>query len=248
MYTEGGGGSGGEFSASKNLGAFQLLGASSPDFSFDQNYGGPAGTVGYAQGLIRETHSVPGMANQNFSTNAFLAGNPVGTTALVSVSAADTGGLPVDTLVESRGYLEVQTIDDIDLFTAGIQVKFRIDSDDNAVFDIRGIRVLENDGGHGLGHFYADNENVLSDNTGDNTPGVTIWSFPTVGLYPIYSYVHNGGGGGSGEIQSSIGIALGAGLQQIPDARLFSIPEPSSLALASCGFIALMARFRKRRV
>jgi hypothetical protein len=244
---EGAGGGNGEFSVSRNGGPFTLLGTGvSPDYTVDQAYPGPVGAAPGTAGLTARVYSVPGMPNQNRDTNAFLATNP---TPVLTQNAPTTasGALPADTLVTATGFLRVLAVDDIDPATPAIDVKFRFSADDNGLVDIGGLRIIENDGGHGTPHFVSGNFDTLAAGTGDNAGGTAFYSFPNEGLYPLFAYIHNGGGGGSGDILSSIG-GVGGSMQSIPASRLqTAVPEPSTIVLlGSAAAIGLLARRRRK--
>ena len=242
IVKEGGGGGNGEFSVSRDGGAFVLLGnGTSADFSVSPDIG-TAKSASVTPGLLAKVYNTPGMPNQNRDTDAFLASNPTPAQTLTTTTT-NTGPLPENTLVTAEGYVRIEDIDDLAAGAPGIQVKFVLDSDDNGRLSIGGLSVMENDGGHGTGHFVSENEDLLSAGTGDNAGGTQVLTFPSAGLYELFAYAHNGGGGGSGDVLSSIGGTNGS-MISIPSERLF-IPEPGSLSLVLAGAVGLLARRRR---
>jgi PEP-CTERM motif-containing protein len=245
IVKEGAGGGNGEFSISKDGGAFTLIGSGvSADYTVSPNLPSPArtslgdATAGLTAKIFANAH-----ATQNQATDAFLATHPAPNSTSTITSAA-TGALPPDTVVTVAGFLRIDAADDIAPDAPGIQVKFRLDTDDNGRLSIAGLTVMENDGGHGTGHFLSTNTDTLDSGTGDNAAGTAVVSFEGPGYYDLSAYVHNGGSGGSGTILSSIGLSDGT-MQQIPDDRLF-VPEPASMGVLAIGGIGVLARRRRR--
>lgn len=200
--------------------------------------------------------------NQNRDVDTFFAGNPSPAATFVSSSgfyntggtnisghlgadaaslSAPVGGNSTDnSTFRFTGFLEVRASDDFDLTQPGIQVNFRIDSDDNSRLTIGGLVIEENDGGHGFGHFSTDNIDALLSGTGDNTPGTQTLTFLDPGFYALDAFYHNGNGGLGLAMYSSIGAGGPTfPLQLIPGNRLYQsltlqeLPEPATLGLWS---------------
>lgn len=219
VLKEGSVGGGGEFSVSRDGGAFVLLGSGSADFSVTPDIGTPACFSPTNAGLTARTFSVAGMPTQNRDTDTFLAGNPT-PLSTSTVTSTNTGALPVDTLVTFEGFVRIDAADDIAVGAQGIQVKFVYDTDDNGRLVIAGQTVMENDGTHSTGHFSSTNNDLLSAGTGDNTGGTQILTFPSAGFYTLSAYVHNANAAGSGVVLSSIGGTSGS-VVEVPSNRLF---------------------------
>ncbi|HEX2747035.1 MAG TPA: PA14 domain-containing protein [Verrucomicrobiales bacterium] len=271
IFKEGGGGANGEFSVSRNGGAFALLGTgvnASPDFTVNQSGGfALAGTVGLNAGLVGRYFVQTG-DNQNKVTDTFLATNPTPTGTFVSTSinyhggpttiathlGSDSSSLTAgggngtdNSLITLSGFLQIKQADDIDTSAVGIQVKFAFDADDNARVKIGGLSVIENDGGHGTGHWANGNTNLLSDGVGDNSSGTAVLTFNAEGLYALDAYYHNGAGGFDGQLLSSIGLTNG-NVQTLPSDRMFqNVPEPTGVALLGLGGLFVASRRRRSR-
>jgi hypothetical protein len=263
---EGGGGGNGEFSVSRDGGAFSLFGAvgAHPDLVVNQT-GFQLTATASVPGLAGRYYSTAGQftANQNRATDLFLAGNPAPTGTFVSTIVnyhgggtvaghlgADSGSLSnggsngtADVLLAFDGFIEVKAEDDLDPSAAGIQVKFAFDADDNARLTLGGLVIVENDGGHGVGHFVSGDTSLLSANAGDNASGTAVITLEE-GIYSISAYYHNGAGGIDGQILTSIG-QTGGGVGSIPSDRLFQIPEPGAAGLLALG--VMLSGIRRRR-
>jgi autotransporter-associated beta strand protein len=254
-YREGGGGSGGDFSVAllntetQEFGEKLLLGTGEnahPSFNVTQTGGFTlAGVAGSTPGLFGAYYSTPGLANQNFATDAFLAdaaNQPTGTFTSTQINYNTGGGGTVaahlgtdgtnltaggenstdDSLFKFDGFIQISPSDDLDLTVPGIQVKFVLGADDNARLRIGGLTIMENDGGHGAPHFFSANTDTLAQNSGDNAGGTALVSFETGGVYALNIYYHNGGGGLAGQFLSSIGLDTGD-VQAVPGTRLFQV-------------------------
>ncbi len=266
IVKEGGGGGNAEFSVSLNGGAFSLLGTGAsahPDVNVNQVGFAPVTPPVTIPGLWGQYYPLAGN-NQNRDADTFLLTNPAPGGYFISTSinyhgggninghlGADSASLSAggtddtdNSFITLSGFLQINAGDDIDAGSAGIQVKFAFDADDNARVSIGGLAVIENDGGHGTGHFVSPNSDLLSAGTGDNAGGTALITFNAPGLYELSAYYHNGVGGFDGQFLSSIGA--GSGVGTVPSDRLLRIPEPASVTLA--GMVGLLALTRRRRI
>jgi hypothetical protein len=263
---EGGGGGNGEFSVSRDGGAFSLFGAVGvhPDLVVNQT-GFQRVASASNPGLLGSYYATAGQitVNQNRATDLFLASNPTPTGTFLSTTvnyhgggtiaehlAGDSGTLSngggnntADALLTLSGFIEIRAADDLDPSATGIQVKFAFDADDNARLTLGGLVIVENDGGHGTGHFASGNTDLLSANTGDNASGTAVATLEE-GFYSLSAYYHNGGGGIDGQILTSIG-QTGGGVGSIPSDRLSQIPEPGAAGLSALGVMVLGIRRRR---
>ena len=112
---------------------------------------------------------------------------------------------------------------------------FYMPSDDGSILTIGGVTVIDNDGGHGQ--------------PGPNPGGQA--TFAEAGLYPVELSYFNGNWTNDAGDHGGANLRLFAGTDDtgpiIPTETLYTVPEPTTLALAGLALAALVTIVRRKK-